>query len=813
MSRIWNWLGKAVGPPGHLKHCPELHQLREQTPPIRRPVVNCQVLTLGNTGSRVLLFSAGLMLGVMHAAAQVVVRGQVQEAETLQPLASAHVIVEGASRGTITNHQGEFEITLRALPAVLLVRHLGYAIARIEVEQNDPRMLSVLLEPSIFEMPELLVTGDVFADNVMREVIRRKATRRTYLHAYSARGYSRITLESTGEIVLVSEHVYDRYHDTARGVRHVIRSSRSTASFWQALGFTPASLDLSRDHVQIRELSFIGPTNPNALDHYHFTLAGRRQFGLRYIYDIYVAPKTGLEATFTGRISVMDSVYALLEADLRPAPHVVFGPDVIDWDLFYRQQFAPVDSFWLPVDLRIDGRIHVEPEGMTTGPAAVQQIIRLFDYATNPPVPEEVFAQNVALQVDTVSVQRDDLFLMGLDMVALTPRELEALGDLRRAPPLTLAQALPTQRKQRIAEFETRSFSEGDLPQFTWPSFGGYVPRLRYNRVDGMFVGVGTILHSGKRIQMAARIAKALSYGNTRIAGALTWHHSDRFSSTLVFERDMQLQQGAIIHSVAMNSLSSRLLQQDFFDWYWADGGHVMTRYHTGSVRARLTYRIARHIPVERTIETPWPFRQSFPPNLGIDRGPYSSMEVAIATGSDWQPYHINPQRRAELSLERGSTGFEDAFWRLRLRADTYIKTIFIRRPKPAHLALRVLAGSSRGALPRVSWNTLEGSMGPVAALGVIRSLRSRRLAGDHTMGFFWEHDFRTLPFEALHLNSVVGRDVSLRVGGAHARVWPREDWYHELTLSAAMAPVRLDLTRSLDRPGWYVTVGLAGRR
>lgn len=771
------------------------------------------VLRIVVTGGRLLLVSVGFCLCAVQVTAQVVVRGQVREAEALQPLASAHVVVEGTSEGTITNHQGDFEITLSALPAVLLVRHLGYAIARIELGPNDPRTISVVLEPSVFELPEVLITGDAFAENVMREVIRRKAARRSHLNGNRARGYSRITLESRGQIVLVSEHVFDRYDARGQGPHLVIRSRRSTAEFWSDLGLTPAPQDLSQDHVAIRNLSFIGPTNPNALDYYHFTFSGRRQYGEQSIYDFFVAPKTGLDATFIGRISIVDSVYALIEAELRPASHVVFAPSVVNWDLFYRQQFASVDSFWLPVDLRIDGRIHVEPEGQATGPAAVQQIARLFDYAINPPLPEQVFAQPDGLQLDSASVQRDDLFLMGMDMVALTPREVVALDYLRREPPLTLRQALPARRAERGAEMEALGFAEGDPPQFVWPLVGGYAPWLRYNRVDGAFVGVGTALDFGDRTSFGVRLAKSLAYGPTRVAGALTQQHSSRLSSTVVFERDLQPLYGTTIHSVAMNSLSARLLHHDYFDWYWAESGRLTTRYNARRYRVRATYAMAHHSSVERTIHSAWPYKRSFPPNPSVDRGLHSAIQVAVATGRHWQPYYLNPHRRAELSLEGGSIRFEDAYWRIRLHADTHVETIYSNRPKPAYLALRLLAGASRGNLPIVRRNTVEGSMGPVAALGVIRSVRNRRLSGDHTLGLHWEHDFRTLPFEAMRLESVVRKDVGLRLGGAHARVWPGEGWHNELTLSAVIVPLRLDLTRRLGQSGWYLTVGLAGRR
>ena len=103
------------------------------------------------------------------------------------------------------------------------------------------------------------------------------------------------------------------------------------------------------------------------------------------------------------------------------------------------------------------------------------------------------------IQIDSISVLRDDLFLMGLDMVALTAREVEALEDLRWKKPLSLREALSVEESSssRILS-EIHSFELGDSPQFLWPAITGPVPWVRYNRVDGTLVGAGTTFPYGR---------------------------------------------------------------------------------------------------------------------------------------------------------------------------------------------------------------------------------------------------------------------------------------------------------------------------
>ena len=92
----------------------------------------------------------------------------------------------------------------------------------------------------------------------------------------------------------------------------------------------------------------------------------------------------------------------------------------------------------------------------------------------------------------------------------------------------------------------------------------------------------------------------------------------------------------------------------------------------------------------------------------------------------------------------------------------------------------------------------------------------------------FWEHNFRTLPFELAGLYSLARRGYNVLVFGGHARTWaseagraalapyvPRvsEGFHHEvgLSLSGLFGLLRLNLGARLDEPG--LAVGLSAAR
>ena len=758
----------------------------------------------------ILLGLVGTQMYSPQATGQVLITGSVKDSVTQLPLTSAHVILDGSNLGTITNREGDFEITLPSLPATLIFRHIGYHPARVELTPNDTRVIHMSLEPAAIELPELLITGDHLATGIMQEVIRRKAARRVHLESHNARVYTRITLQNRDRIVLINEAVFDRYFANGSGIRDVIRSMRTTSDFHEQLGLTLAPQDFSSNHVQINGLSFFGPTHPDALDHYTFTFAGRRMWDGQQLYDIYIAPKNNQEATLIGRISVLDSVYALVEADLKPAPHVVFSPDIREWSVMYRQNFAQVDSFWLPTDLQLQGWIHVEPNGERVSPAVVEQAVRFMNYQANEPVPSAPFTVEDQLQVDSTSVLRDDLFLMGLDMVALTARELQALEDLRWEKPLTLREAFSPTTSALASAVELYDFQIWDRPQFSFPVVGGFIPWFAYNRVDGTRVGAGRVFSVRNNRKIAARIGQSIGFGRTRLGIALNRQETQSLQTSVVYEQNTRPQNGVLIHTEALNSLSSRFFAQDYFDWYWSKSLRASARYETKGIRMMLSGEYSFVDSMQTQIRRPWPLNKEFPENQSIRPGQRQSLELRVATGSMWHPYHIDPQKRVEARIEFGHPHGSRADLRATLLADYNFSTFMRRRPTPPRLSLRILGGVTTPSASRDRWHVAEGSVGLIGELGTLRSIRNRRLIGRQMIGAHWEHDFRSLLFETLRIRPLVEHNVSMRLGGAHVYINGR--WIHEVTLSIARAPVRINFTRRIDQPGIFVGFGIAGR-
>ena len=736
----------------------------------------------------------------------------VRDAGTRLPLAAVHIIVEGQRRGTITNNGGQFEIVLPSLPAALLIRHIGYETVRLKIGPDDPREFNVDLTEAVYELEEVVVAGDEFAASLMRKVIEQKKRRRAHLTTWHSRGYSRITLQNDSRIVLVSEHVFDAYRDAAGGPREVIRSRRETGSFYSDLGIDPVPPDFSQDYVEIQGLQFVGPTHPEALKHYHFSFAGSRKYAGKDVYDLYVGPKDGLRAAVIGRISVLDSAFALIEADVRPPRHLEYRPAIKLWQVSYRQQFTEVDSFWLPLGLLAEGTIQVDPNDAGIGSAGFRHVALLQGHEINQSLPAAPYAQAKRVTVDEASVLEDDLFLLGRGIVALMPREARALGALARER-LKLRDALPAADLPKAPRSIAVSTPDGEQPQFVWPIIWGAEPWLRFNRVDGYFIGGGSAADMG-RVSAGGRIAKGTGDNGTRLAARFTRWLSSRFNTTISGGRETAPQQASRIYTMALNSVTSRLGYGDYFDYYWRWWGRARANYVLPKVRIGIGARMESHLKVEQSFKRAWPFNGSFPPNPPVDEQTWYYLEASVAGGDNWQPFRLGPTQRVEIRTEHAFGSGGPSYGRYELWLDTHAKTFLRRRPRPMALSIRAIGKRSWGSLPIQGLVALDGSIGPFATLGALRSLRTARYQGRHAAGFYWEHDFRTVLWEVVGLRPLTTRRTGVALGGAHAQVWPgSRGYHHELTVSLTEvlgSPFRVDLTRRMEAPEWYVSLGLS---
>ena len=277
-----------------------------------------------------------------------------------------------------------------------------------------------------------------------------------------------------------------------------------------------------------------------------------------------------------------------------------------------------------------------------------------------------------------------------------------------------------------------------------------------------------------------------------------------------------------------LNSGQFLLGLDDYFDYYWNE--RLRARLHLSlpsQIGLAVGFNHEEHSSLQETTAFGLLNRDRRPrPNPAIEEGRLRSVEAGLEWGGPYQPFGLTANRRFAVGVEHSSAGLgsDFSFTRLRLALDGHFKTFLKRRVTPNALDVRLVAGYSIGDVPVQRFGCLEASMGFFSPFGAFRTMRGHPYEGEHYAALYWEHNFKTTPFELLGLWDWAMRGAGLVVHGASGRTWidlerraklgysPRyeESFHHEVGASLMLYHLlRLDFTRRLDRPGWGVGVSL----
>jgi len=267
----------------------------------------------------------------------------------------------------------------------------------------------------------------------------------------------------------------------------------------------------------------------------------------------------------------------------------------------------------------------------------------------------------------------------------------------------------------------------------------------------------------------------------------------------------------------------------DYFDYFWNEKFRAEGTIGFGKIpgTARLAVNAEKHANVAKSTDFDFLQRKVIQPNNPlIPTGTLNSLELKIVFGQNAAPWGVTGQKRLELFVEHSGgklwrSDFE--FTRYQLKLDYRLSTFFRRRLLPNVLDLRLVAGTATGDLPPQRLAVLDAALGAFTPFGAFKTIRNRPIEGDRYWALFWEHHFRTVPFELLGLRSLTRRGWGVLLHGASGRAWnkgftgnflpnPPDKTVHEIGLSVSglFNFIRLDVTRGFTQDTWCGGVSLA---
>jgi hypothetical protein len=750
------------------------------------------------------------------AADKCTLTGVVRNALTSEPLAAANIRVIGTTRGTITNTEGSYSLTLDAGDYALLVTMVGYTPDTLLVALRSSIAQDVALRPAEIILPEVLATSEDPAVEIMRRAIARKHQWIDNLFSYRMEAFTRQILRRDTSIASITESYSTGYWQQGDTLREVIRQRRQTANIQSS--FNPASvgvlLNFNDNRVRFLGYSFCGPIADDALEHYDFKLLLTRSTAGQDIYHIGMTPKTATVPLFSGTIDIAGNSYALIGVDVTPNEAFIL-PFVQEWRLRYRQQFSLYDStFWLPTDIRIEGSFDIGFPGLTLPRIGISQTSVISGYAVNVPLPDSLF-HKPRLVVDSTATTFDSTYWASHDVLPLNPEERHAYASIDSS------QSLEVQfRPGGLAA--TLGSAEGIVGTiFTYEDF-------LFNRVEGLHIGVkGEFDH----VTPILGVSATLGYGTS---SKLTTYllQTELFTSTErtfgfggEISRSVKAVGGAGPYGRLWNSLTALVAKNDYYDYYGATGWSVSLLFRPlRPARASLTYAYERDRSM--SVATNYSFfhtSRDYRPNPEVDEGTLRSVRMDIRLGEDAVPLDLVTRDAADISIEHTAPwlGGDFTFTRFSFIGSasfTTFGTSFLLKPT---LRVQLAVGLASRTLPRQRMFTIETASSGYAPFAVMRAMDTREFVGARYLAVRLEHNFRSIPFLFLHIPFLYRNGIEFIITGGAARAWDAtwndpaaaDRLYYEagFAISRIFGLARTDFTWRLSPPtGFAFTVSVA---
>lgn len=774
-----------------------------------------------------------LIVSITPAFSQTEVRGIVIDSESGESLPSATVVIEGTYKGTITNEDGLFSLSVDSLPVTLNIRYIGFETSRIEIAERSSLPVRVGLKPSVTELEEIVVTERDPGLSIMELVIERKKLWRANLETYQAEAYTRQILSNDTSIVSISESSSLVFWDDEKGHREIQISRKQTSNISEDQNFAGVNYqpNFYDDNIEIAGYNIVGITHPDALKFYHFELLDVNQMDGKPVYKIGVTPRRQRQPTFMGTAWVLGRDYALIEVDLKPNDVVNFPPPIQEFNLSYQQQFSNYGGeFWLPVDMRVDGSVRVGMVGLRFPPFLFSQTSRISDYQVNAVLPDSIYQdEDVFIRADSSFAENREAVIESIPLTAEEVSAYETIDSTR-----TFEEAFkPEGFLANMVDMDDDS-SDNDSGPFSritsWLPDGLGI-RARFNRMDGYHLGLkyrnrmndigltfsgygGYSFHS-ELWDMGLSINQELfDAGNTSfiLNAGYEYGTDTRFLSPM--------------YSLGFNSLQTLVLgTEDYFDYFRNE------KMFAGITMENLFPELDVTVTGNRELhnsfdETPvfnyslFGWHKDRRPNPAIDEGTLQSISLNVAYNKVPKDFGFMGKNQVILMAEHSSEalGSDFDFTRFSAQVDLHIETFYQRRLFANALDLSFAGGTYLGDyLPLQRFGSVDGAMNRFTPFGVIKTRKSVPYVGSRYWTAYGEHNFRTIPFELLGIDYLVDKGWGIILfGGAGYADAKNEDPYNLLisddihteigaSLNSVFGIIRLDFAKRLDAPGFFI--------
>lgn len=757
----------------------------------------------------------------------IVIRGKVIDSTSNETLRGATVRVEGTSLGVATNSKGDFQLKLINIiqrlkftdttsisnrKITLAVSMIGYKTERISINYDTYSTLDTL--SLIFRLKEAVSLSDevvVYADDpgvrLMRKVIEKKKRLSDSLKSYSYTLYTKfdasadtVTAGRTsgrGDTTIISifESYSKGYYLAPDKYFNDIVQRRQTANIPPEANIVAFGTNLNAydDVVTFFTEQISTPFHPDALDFYDFTITKKiEEDDSLIVAKIKVVPKSNQRRLFEGEIEIDERNLVPVSVQLRPnkAVQMPFNAQVQ-----YIQTFQQTGGFTLPLYMRIQSNVQVSLFWVINPRLDLNIETMAYDYNVNIPLQSELFEQR-RIEVQRSAEKFDSTFWNEKSVMELRPEEKIAYKQIEESLE-NQDSSVTSGLFDQIFGWIPRTLSKLNRRPFT-----GFDDMFRYNRVNGLYLGVG-LLDTIFRFDLEAYGKIGYGFSDKRLFGELGlryFYDSTRkfWTEATVYNRLTRRDNPYIVQPVTITLLTI-LGRNDYADYYYNRGLEISTTASFGQLRfirrdlfarptnLRLFFRREEHTTadVNATFSIGGrdrPFRDNPPIQNGI------LQSIGAELGWQFSPYRRISNFGIGLNFEHASkaTGSKDFDFTL-LGGSVVART----RTLPLwRLDIRASGGLIMGNAPPQRFFSLESAVGGLAAESVFRGMNVKEFYGDRFAALSFEHSFGELIPGVLRIPSVASFGIEFiaigRVGWTSFTEQTRQRTMTELPSTSA---------------------------
>ena len=767
-----------------------------------------------------------IFFAISAAAAQSLntVSGIVLDASNNKPLPAATIRVAGPSnKGTITNELGRFQLSLPPGEYTLVVSYLGYRSDSLHVSGSSLPELRSMLQPEAIKMPEVVVTDEDPAMEIIRRAIESKPKWMGALKTFQCEAYSRITINIDTAIGAITESyitLYWRANDSLREVVHQKRQTKNLA-MGEVVSRVGQVTNYNDDTINTGGYKFIGPTSPDAFSFYDYRLIRTRSMDGMDVYDIEVIPRSSLRPLFRGMISIAERSYAVINVDFEPNEAYAI-PFLKNVSFHYLQQFRLYENrFWMPVDYRVQGKADVSLIGISLLKFSFVRSVVMSDYTINP-----TFADSLGklpkLTIAPEAAKFDSTYWAEHPLLPLNVDEQLAYQNLDSNA--TLEQQIGKQTKS------LNTIGSG----ITGLSYAD----IRFNRVEGLFLG-GQFDFDSLTNAVALRGGLGYSFDDKRwkySAGTTYYLASDRsfgIGGDIYRKLDYRPDEGYYGNfEILLGTLFSKDDYRDYFlsrGWHGFVEGNFLRRTLIPNLHMQLGYTNEEETSLRKITEFSLLDRdRKYRINPPILDGTLRSLTFEAEYGNTTQYFFSNPYLTGHSELEYSSKsilksdfGFTRLYGSLKAKFPTYDLNLFFNPTMSITFNGGILTGTR---LPQRLFS-LESSYLGSAWFGGLRASGVKEFSGDRFVLISIEHNFRRVPFLATGIPYLYKSNLELIVFGSVAQSWlspsaiagppvfkTTNGWYSEggISISRILDLFRFDMTwRGKEPRGLTFTIGI----